>query len=191
VNVKRLTEFRRSPAGLRLQRRLLGIAVFTIPGQEARAQPAVGQDAPTPHVIARTLMGGTAIELRAGTNLVRIALAGDLATLSLDLRASDARLFADSLSRALAVRRGRRRDWNVRVEEPGTSAGALSLTMRISGRDSTLTLFAADETLAEVRQVLTPREALVFSRQIRAAVAAAVQQSVKTRPAPNARRPPS
>ncbi|MGQ0767438.1 MAG: hypothetical protein ACT4OZ_17445 [Gemmatimonadota bacterium] len=129
---------------------------------------------PTPKLIARTLLGETALEVRTGTGLVRLAIGGASATIVLNLRASDARMFADSLSRALAVRRRvRRTAWNVNIEERGTASGSMSVSLRIAGRDSTMTLFAADETLASIRQVLTPGEALVLSRHLRAASAAA------------------
>lgn len=138
----------------------------------------------------RTLIGETAIELRAADGVVRVGAANDSATVSVTLRATDVRRFADDLSRRLAVRRPRDSTWTIRLEEPGVSAGALSISPGPRAPDKTrrYALFVSDEVLTAVQQQLTATEASILGRKLRQAATAALPRRTAPR-RPAAKRP--
>ena len=164
---------------------LLVLGVALLPAA-ARAQ-ATDEE----RVVWRALVGEAALELRAGGGVVRLGAAGDSATVSVTLRATDTRRFATELQRRLASGRARDTAWTLRVEEPGVSAGALSVSASARRADRTreFALFVTDEALTSVRQVLTAPEAAMLARRLRAAAVAATPPRA-TRRRPNAKAVP-
>lgn len=160
---------------------LLG-GLFSGPTQLA-AQSVTGSE---PRVVARTMLGETAIVIHAKRpGVVQIGLAADSGALTLDLVASDARRFSSALSGRLTPRRaGRRAAWTERLEEPGVGAGLLSLSLAIAGKDSTFTLFASDESLSIVRQAITYAEARVLAKHLTTAAALALPPTSRGRTRP-------
>ncbi len=132
----------------------------------------------------RSLMGEVAIDLRVLANEVRIGFAGDTAQVTLVLRPSDLRGFADSIIRRLAATRDRR-SWSFRIEEPGVSAGAMSVSGQrdLTTRTWSYRLFAADDVLRSVTDSLGAAEVRVFARKLRQAAQAAAPPPARRRPA--------
>lgn len=142
-------------------------------------------------VIWRALLGNTAFDIRAripGT--VRVGVADDAGPMTLEFNAADARRLADSTLRLLGTRRQRSREWSVRVEEPGSRAGVVSLSYTPAA-DSTrpYRFFASDDAVRQVRESLNASEARMLMQRLRAAAAAATPRPPRRRP-PNARRVP-
>ena len=166
------------------------------------------------------LFGDLAIELRSSTpGELAIGAAGVQHALTLDVRASDARRWADSAARILALPRASRRRtaargarakgtskgmpdasvptprrWRAVLEEPGMGQGSLVLVRVDSAGASRLLVYAADAELTELRQELEPDEARTFVAIVRRAAVAALppppKRRGKAKGAP-ARRPPS
>lgn len=166
-------------------RRLVMTACLTTLPLGATAQGA------SERVVWRALLGNTAFDIRAripGT--VRIGLADDTGPMTLELGAADTRRLADSTLKLLAARRRRPREWSVRVEEPGSRAGVVSLSYT-AAPDSTrpYRFFASDDAVRQLRESLTAAEARMLMQRLRAAAVTATPSPPRRR-APNARRVP-
>jgi hypothetical protein len=161
----------------------LSPSVRDVSGQQRAAASAS-------RVIARTMLGETAIEVRAwAPGVVLVGMAAGEGELTLDLVAGDVRRFSSAVSSRLTRRRGAKpAGWSERVEEPGVGAGSMSLSLAVAAKESTYTLFAADETLVSVRQRLSRAEVGVFARHLHAAARAALPPLAPTR-RPTARKP--
>ncbi|MGQ0649408.1 MAG: hypothetical protein ACT4P7_17785 [Gemmatimonadaceae bacterium] len=166
--------------------RLAWLAVLAAVSPTFLAAQLVDDD----RVVWRTLIGETAFEVRAISGSVYLGAASDEATVSVTFRATDARRFADSLTRRLSPRRSRETTWTLRLEEPGVSAGALSISPAERQPDKTrqYLLFVADDVVTAVRQTLNARETAMLARKLREAAAAALPRP-PTRRRPNVTRP--
>ena len=150
---------------------------------------AIAQGA-SERVIWRSLLGSTAIDLRAQIpGIVRIGLADDAGPMTLEFRASDARRLADSAAKLLAVRRRRPRAWSVRMEESGEGTGLVSLSFT-PDRDPErpYLFFASDDAVRQVREPLTAAEARLIVQRLRTAATTATPRPAPKR-RPNAPRP--
>ena len=145
-------------------------------------------------VVWRGLIGETAFDIRATPGNVKMGAAGDSAVVSLTLRAGDVRRFVDALSKRTAPGRQRDTTWTLRIEEPGVSPGALSVTPAGRGPDKKprYRLFVADDVITAVRQGLDLREMTLLLRTLRAAAAAPRAKPARRKPArtPVTRRKP-
>lgn len=143
----------------------LGLTVLAAPAV-AGAQPGFGE-----RVVWRGLLGGAGIEIRAGSGVVLVGAAGDSASVSVTLRASEVRRFADSLVRRLAQAKPSASGWKLRLEEPGVSAGALSVSPAGLGPDKRrrYRLFVSDDVTTSVQQVLDATDLGLFARKLREA----------------------
>ncbi|MDP1858054.1 MAG: hypothetical protein Q8K82_05260 [Gemmatimonadaceae bacterium] len=151
--------------------------------------------------MSRTLFGETALELRStGSGTLLIGAAGPTKTVTLDVRATDVRRWADSAARLVPVRRtavARKRlatsDSVVRarvvLEEPGVGAGSLILARADSAGARTWLLFASDAEFDGVRQPLESEEVATFIKLMRRAALAAAPQSARPRKRPPRQRP--
>ncbi len=133
----------------------------------------------------RTLIGDVALILRTDRpGTLRIGVAGESRSLSLSVRATDARRWADSASKLLSpasaaaspgVRRARRPTPPLRqravLEEPGVGAGTFVLLRIDSASTRNFLLFVDDATLQGIRQPLEPDEAKLLVRLVRGAAA--------------------
>jgi hypothetical protein len=162
--------------------RLLAIAACVLPlSSAARAQQS---SAPAPSPVVRTLMGDIALVMRLdGEGTLALGAAGARRTLSLSVRASDARRWADSAARLLVPpprpRRGRGTTPKDSVpsvqrarailEEPGVGAGSFVLTRVDSAGTRSFLLFIDDAELDPLRQLLEPSEASTLVRLVRKA----------------------
>ena len=125
--------------------------------------------------IARILLGDVALEFRTdGVGTLSIAAAGAARAVALDVRATDARRWADSASRLLRPAPVRKRSTNdvvqhsaAELEEPGAGAGTLRLTRFDSAGTRTFILFVADADLAGVRQELSAADVTTLARLVR------------------------
>lgn len=147
--------------------------------------------AQAPRLVWRGLIGETALEVRVSGTDVLVGAAGEAASVSAAFRGSDVRQFVDSLTRRLTRARARDTTWTLRVEEPGVSAGAMSLSPqgRDDSRQRVYRFFLADDIVASVRQRMTTREVTLLLRTLREASAQPVRRTAppKRRPAPNAK----
>jgi hypothetical protein len=150
------------------------------------AVPAQGS-----RLVWRGLIGETALEVRASGSDVLVGAAAETESVSAAFRATDVRKFVDSLARRLTRARARDTTWALRVEEPGVSAGAMSLTPagRDGNRQRLYRFFLADDIVAPVRQQLTTRDVTLLLRTLREASAPPPRRRPlpKRRPAPNAK----
>ncbi|MEO6447102.1 MAG: hypothetical protein ABIZ91_13170 [Gemmatimonadaceae bacterium] len=163
------------------------IVIITAVSAAAQNRPVATQ---------RALVGEIALEFRAQDHgRLLIGLAGPERALTLDVRASDARRWADSAARLLAApRRARARAKGaatvarVRVilEEPGAGGGSLILARVDSAATRTWVLFAADTSFAQIRQSFAQEEAAILARIVRRAATNALPPPPRkrTRPAP-------
>ena len=145
----------------------------------------------------RSLFGEVAVILTSeerGT--LAIGIAGPIRSLSLSIRTTDARRWADSASRLLAPPRAARRDApdshivrrsRAVLEEPGVGAGSLILARTDSGGAQRFSLFADDGELNPIRQALDRDEAMIFVRLVRRAAT----PSTDRRAPPRAKREPT
>lgn len=144
-----------------------------------------------PRLVWRGLVGETALEVRVSGADVLVGAAGAAESVSAAFRASDVRRFVDSLTRRLTRARARDTTWTLRLEEPGVSAGALSLSPdgRDDSRQRLYRFFLADDIVASVRQTMTTREVTLLLRTLREASAPAPRRPAvpKRRPRPNAK----
>lgn len=161
--------------------RMLAIAACLPPlSVAANAQQA---SAPAPPVI-RTLIGDLALMMRLGEEgTLALGAAGARRTLTLNVRASDARRWADSAARLLAPaprpRRTRRAPPSDSVpvvqrarailEEPGVGAGSFVLTRVDSAGARSFLLFIDDAELDALRQPMDVSEATTLVRLVRKA----------------------
>jgi hypothetical protein len=129
--------------------------------------------AQAPRLVWRGLIGETALEVRVSGTNVLVGAAGEAASVSAAFRGTDVRQFVDSLTRRLARARQRDTTWTLRVEEPGVSAGAMSL--RPAGRDDRrrrlYSFFLADDIVAPVQQQMSLNEVNLLLRSLREASA--------------------
>lgn len=153
---------------------IVALAALHVPGL-AQAQ-GVAANKPV-----RTLIGDIALILRTDTpGTLRIGVAGASRSLSLSVRATDARRWADSASRLLAPARRPRaraarassaRDTSVRqravLEEPGVGAGTFVLLRIDSAATRRYMLFVDDATLQGIRQPLEADEAKLLIRIVK------------------------
>lgn len=155
----------------------LAVAVLVCPAA------AVSQHPSGARLVWRGLLGEAGIEIRAASGVVLVGVAGDSASVSVTLRASDVRRFADSLAKRLARARARDSSWNLRLEEPGVSAGTLSLSPAGVGRDKRrrYRLFVADDVLTHVQQVLDVNDVGLLARKLREAAGPAPRASQRRR----------
>lgn len=122
-------------------------------------------------LIWRGLISELAVEVRALDGTVRIGAAGESQAVTVSLRATDVRRFADSVAKRMVM--GRRGDsvWSLRMEEPGQGAGALSFGR--SGGDAKrrplYRLFIADDVVGTIRQDLALGDAQLLLKQLRLA----------------------
>lgn len=181
--------------------KLMGASAFLVPRRSVRRVVmaaclttlplgAAAQGA-SERVIWRALLRNTAFDIRAripGT--VRIGLADDSGPMTLEFNAPDVRRLADSTLKLLGTRRRRSREWSVRVEEPGSRAGVMSLSYTPAA-DSTrpYRFFASDDAVRQLRESLTVAEARMLMQRLRAAATTATPSPPRRR-APNARRVP-
>jgi hypothetical protein len=129
-------------------------------------------------------MGDIALVMRLdGEGTLALGAAGARRTLSLSVRASDARRWADSAARLLVPpprpRRGRGTTPKDSVpsvqrarailEEPGVGAGSFVLTRVDSAGTRSFLLFIDDAELDPLRQLLEPSEASTLVRLVRKA----------------------
>ncbi|MBC7897451.1 MAG: hypothetical protein H7066_18680, partial [Cytophagaceae bacterium] len=133
--------------------------------------------AQAPRLVWRGLIGETALEVRVSGTDVLVGAAGEDASVSAAFRASEVRQFVDSLARRLTRARARDTTWALRVEEPGVSAGAMSLSPagRDDSRQRVYRFFLADDIVAPVRQQMTTREVTLLLRTLREASARPVR----------------
>ncbi|MCC6319790.1 MAG: hypothetical protein IT361_19115 [Gemmatimonadaceae bacterium] len=125
-------------------------------------------------LVWRGLFGDVAFEVRTSGTDVLLGASGDSGSASAAFRGTDVRRFVDSLTRRLTSTRARRdTTWTLRVEEPGTSAGAMSLSPagRGADRQRVYRLFMADDVVSGVRATLTTTEVRVLLRSLREASA--------------------
>jgi hypothetical protein len=148
-------------------------------------------DAQAPRLVWRGLIGETALEVRVSGTDVLVGAAGDVESVSAAFRASDVRRFVDTLARRLTRARARDTTWTLRVEEPGVSSGAMSITPegRDDRRQRLYGFFLADDIVSPVRQRLTTREVNLLLRTLREASAPA-KPARKAAP-PSRRRAPN
>lgn len=153
--------------------RVLGAAVLLV-------APALGAQAARPPI--RSFFGDVAIVLRpASEGTIGIGVAGAARTLTLTVRTTDARRWADSATKLLAppARRSRRarvpndsvQRVRVVLEEPGVGTASLILSRIDSAGTRQFLLFADDAELKGVRQALDVEEARTLVRQMRRAAA--------------------
>ncbi len=139
------------------------LATFLLAARPAGAQ---GDVAPP----WRSLLGATAFDLRTGAGEVRLGLAGESLQVTLVFRPADVRRFADSLLRLLPQRPRRTASWTLRVEEPGVSAGVLTLSGGGRGTSTArVRLFASDDVLGALRDTLTVGDTRLLARKLREA----------------------
>ncbi len=162
------------PSASMLRRALLVLAVAGGIGHTAGGQG-------TSTAIARTLFGDVALELRSErTGTLLIGAAGPTNTLTLDVRATDARRWADSASRLLSGRRNRALRAGAKsgaivvraravLEEPGVGAGSLVLARSDSAGARTWLLFISGADFDGVRQSLDAAEAATLIKLLRRA----------------------
>lgn len=165
------------------------------------APGAQSQERPT--TVSRTLFGETALELRStGSGTLLIGAAGPTKTVTLDVRATDVRRWADSAARLIPVRRtavARKRlatsDSVIRarvvLEEPGVGAGSLILSRADSAGVRTWLLFASDAAFDGVRQPLESEEVATFIKLMRRAALAAAPPAQGRRLRRQRRTPPT
>ncbi|HNV74944.1 MAG TPA: hypothetical protein PKH96_09735 [Gemmatimonadaceae bacterium] len=179
--------------------RLLAIAACVLPlSSAARAQQS---SAPAPSPVVRTLMGDIALVMRLdGEGTLALGAAGARRTLSLSVRASDARRWADSAARLLVPpprpRRGRGttpkdsvpsvQRARALLEEPGVGAGSFVLTRVDSAGTRSFLLFIDDAELDPLRQLLEPSEASTLVRLVRKA--ATPSKAVRAKPSKAAKK---
>lgn len=146
-------------------------------------------------------MGDIALVMRLdGEGTLALGAAGARRTLSLSVRASDARRWADSAARLLVPpprpRRGRGTTPKDSVpsvqrarailEEPGVGAGSFVLTRVDSAGTRSFLLFIDDAELDPLRQLLEPSEASTLVRLVRKA--ATPPKGVKAKPSKAAKK---
>lgn len=159
-----------------------------------RLEAQAAQEARPP---IRALFGDVAVILRpAADGTIGIGISGAERTLTLSVRVSDARRWADSATRlvvALPRRADRTRRPNdsvqrarVVLEEPGVGTGSLVLSRIDSAGTRTFLLYADDAELAGIRQPMELAEARTFVRQVRRAAT-----PLARRPAKRPARPPA
>ena len=171
------------------------ILLATIGALAALAHPAVGSAQRVAPPV-RSLLGDVAVILRPGVDgALAVGIAGPARALTLTVRASDARRWADSASRLVvalpraptarprAATGGRKgtaarpapNDSATRarvvLEEPGIGAGSLVLSRVDSAGTRTFLLFADDAELTPIRQVLTLADARTLVRLVQRAAA--------------------
>lgn len=179
-----------SPSERRLMQ--LARASLLILAPELGAQPA------RPPI--RSFFGDVAIVLRpASDGTIGIGVAGAARTLTLTVRATDARRWTDSATKLLVPppRRARRarvpndsvQRVRVVLEEPGVGTGALVLSRIDSAGVRQFLLFADDAELKPVRQPLETEEARTFVRQLRRAAMPPPKPKAKANAEPTSRRP--
>lgn len=150
----------------------------------AMAPAALGAQGVSATKPVRTLIGDVALILRSDRpGTLRIGVAGSNRSLSLSVRSTDARRWADSAAKLVvpAPRRRAKRgapspaDTSVRrravLEEPGVGAGTFVLLRIDSAATRRFLLFVDDATLEGIRQPLEPEEATLLIRLIRSASA--------------------
>ncbi len=150
----------------------------------AIAPAALGAQGVSATKPVRTLIGDVALILRSDRpGTLRIGVAGSNRSLSLSVRSTDARRWADSAAKLVvpAPRRRAKRgapspaDTSVRrravLEEPGVGAGTFVLLRIDSAATRRFLLFVDDATLEGIRQPLEPEEATLLIRLIRSASA--------------------
>lgn len=153
--------------------------------------PELGAQPARPPI--RSFFGDVAIILRpASDGTIGIGVAGASRTLTLTVRATDARRWADSATRLLVPppRRSRRarvandsvQRARVVLEEPGVGTGALVLSRIDSAGIRQFLLFADDAELKPVRQPLEAEEARTFVRQLRRAASPPPKPTSRRRP---------
>lgn len=151
--------------------------------------------------VIRTLLGDVALELRTtGDGTLSIGAAGVLRSLALDVRATDARRWADSAARLLEPyrrRTGRSRraapdeivHARVVLEEPGIGAGSFVLARVDSAATRSWVLFASDAEYDGVRQPLESEDASTLIKLVKRAALAAMPRSARPRKLPPRQRP--
>jgi hypothetical protein len=148
------------------------------------AVPVAAQDGV--RVIARTLLGTLAVEVRASPIVgVRVGVADSSGVVLVQVRGTDARRWADSASRMLARRPGATGSWRAVLEEPGMGSGALILTRLDSARVVRLALFASDNPPGGSRTGLTASEARTLVSIVRRAAAQAAPPRARPRRKPS------
>ena len=166
----------------------------------ALSAPVAAAQAPArpPVPARRALFGDLAIELRSpSVGALAIGAADERNALTLDVRASDARRWADSAARILARPRTQRRRvspraakargkgtpdesvdvvrrWRAVLEEPGVGQGSFVLVRVDSAGVSSWLLYAADADLTEMRQTLELSEARTLVSIVRRTAVAAL-----------------
>lgn len=157
------------------------------------APMAEGQDtAQAPRPPIRTLFGDLALILRpAGDGTIGIGVAGAARTLTLTVRATDARRWADSATKLLvpAPRRARRakvpndtvQRARVVLEEPGVGTASLVLSRIDSGGTRQFLLYADDAELVGIRQSLEADEVRTLVRLMRRAAGPAAKATSRRR----------
>lgn len=165
---------------------LLLVATTPAPAQSGTPPPPQAQDGgastPPARVLARTLVGDVAVELRSTMpGGLSIGAAGASSVVTIDVRATDARRWADSAAKLLLPVRARRARGaplvtrsRALLEEPGAGGGALDFSRTDSAGQRRYVLFVGDAALEAVRQEVTPQEARTLVRTIRRAAVAAL-----------------
>lgn len=126
-------------------------------------------------MLLRQLYGNVAVEVRQAPNqAVYLGAADGHQTVALTLLARDLRRWADSATRVLArrvPRVTRVAEWRATVEGPGLEAGAMTLTRKVDGKDTMISVFIANSQFEGVRLPLTSAEARAFIGAMRRAAA--------------------
>lgn len=158
------------------------------------AAPLVGQGGGRAPVLLRQLYGDVAVEVRQAPNqAVYVGAAGGQRTVALTLLARDLRRWADSATRVLARRVPRATrigEWRATVEGPGLQAGAMTLTRKVDGKNTIISVFIASDQFEGVRLPLTSAEARAFVGAMRR-VAATVLAPPRKPPAGRRGREPA
>lgn len=138
------------------------------------AQPRTSEQ-PVRRSAGRLMLGESYIVMNGRSdNRVEIGAGMGDTVLVLVLEEVAVTRWADSTAKLLATtrrpRKGRTFSYRSSVEEPGTTAGGMSFTRRITGRESEYHLFFADHSYGGFNLPVTRAESLLLVKTARSAV---------------------
>lgn len=126
----------------------------------------------------RSLVGDLLVEFRRSSTpaTLSIALADSAKAVSMSIRATDARRFADSILVLTGRRALPKMALRLSLEEPGLGSGALRVTRRTVPKGEKparpYTVFGSDDALTGVSAPVTVAELKLFATRLRAAARA-------------------